>query len=461
MDAAMEADAMSPDAGDSAASVCPFTRGAMPSDTLGSSVPTGDAIPIQNIVVVMMENHSFDNYFAHLNKYAGRTNIESAPDTTTNVDSMGHAQPFTHAPHLCTLDTDHEWAGTHQEIDNGKMDGFAKVNDGFDLSALPDASAAADPTLSSGARSLWWYDERDLPFYYKLASTFAIADHYHASVPGPTWPNRLFLYAATSFGETYNLLLPDLSGYPYPGTPASVLDELEASQTKWMIYADGILSSLPIIYGFGFDGTARWGRSVTGGIADFMSAAQGGTLPPVSFVDPNLASELSNGGVGLDEHPPGDIQSGEKFVSDVVHALMQSPQWAHLALFVTWDEHGGFYDHVAPPSACAPDGIPPKLQDGDTTTGGFDMLGIRVPLIVVSPYAKSAYVGHHVYDHTSITRFIEAKFKLPALTARDANAEPPTDLFDFSNPAFATAPSIPDGAVDPAGLAYCTSTFGR
>jgi phospholipase C len=144
----------------------------------------------------------------------------------------------------------------------------------------------------------------------------------------------------------------------------------------------------------------------------------------------------------------------------LVHAVMTSPQWAHLALFITWDEHGGFYDHVAPPKACAPDQTPPMLQSGDTTPGGFDMYGVRVPLIVVSPYAKSAYVGHHVYDHTSITRFIEAKFKLPALTARDANAEPPTDLFDFSTPAFAKPPSIPDAVVDPAGLSYCTTTFG-
>src|SRR6202035_986905 len=110
----------------------------------------------------------------------------------------------------------------------------------------------------------------------------ATADPYHASVPGPTWPNRLFLYTATSFGETYNLVFPDLSAYPYPAVPASILDELEASQTKWMIYADGGLSSLPIIYGSS-NTTQRWGRSVTGSVADFMTAAQGGTLPAVSF----------------------------------------------------------------------------------------------------------------------------------------------------------------------------------
>ncbi|HEY8039508.1 MAG TPA: alkaline phosphatase family protein, partial [Polyangiaceae bacterium] len=145
---------------------CQFARGAMPSDTLGASTPIDSDIPIENIVVVMMENHSFDSYFGHLNKYAGRTDVESAPDGTSNADASGTAQPWTHAPHLCTLDTDHSWAGTHQEIDNGGMDGFARVNDGFDKSALPPTST--DPTLWSGARAMWWYDERDLPLYYQL-----------------------------------------------------------------------------------------------------------------------------------------------------------------------------------------------------------------------------------------------------------------------------------------------------
>ena len=141
---------------------------------------------------------------------------------------------------------------------------------------------------------------------------------------------------------------------------------------------------------------------------------------------------------------------------------MSSPQWPHTALFITHDEHGGLYDHFAPPAACAPDTIAPILVSGDTTQGGFDSYGIRVVLIAVSPYAKKGYVGHRVYDHTSLTRFIEARFALPALTARDANAEPPTDLFDFAQPpAFLSPPDIATPNVDPAGLAYCIGTFGK
>jgi phospholipase C len=435
---------------------CHFARGAMPVDTLGKSTPIDKDIPIENVVVVMMENHSFDNYFSHLNAYAQRTDIESAPDTATNPDASGQAQARAHAAHPCTLDTDHEWAGTHQEINGGAMDGFFTANDGYNKSALP--STSTDPSLWSGARSLSYYDERDIPFYYALASTFAIADHYHASVPGPTWPNRLYLYSGTSFGETYNLVFPDKTAYPYPGNPMSIVDELEASHVGWMMYTDtaGGFSSLNIVYETPGN---RWGRGVTGTIADFKAAAAAGSLPPVSFVDPDMLSELKNGD-GLDEHPPGDIQSGQKFAADVITALFNSPQWAHSALFLMYDEHGGFYDHVAPPKACAPDGTAPVLQQGDTTQAGFDMYGVRVPMIVVSPYARKSYVGHEVYDHTSVTRFIEAKFKLPALSARDANAQPPMDLFDFTKATFATPPSLPAATIDSNELTYCTTTFG-
>ena len=437
---------------------CTFKRGALPQDTLGKSYPIGDEMPIDNIVVVMMENHSFDSYLGHLNKYGSRTDVESAPDTASNPDATGGTQPYTHAPHLCTLDTDHSWSGTHAEIDTGKMDGFAMANEGYNKGALPATST--DPTLSSGARSLYWYDERDLPFYYKLANTFAIADHYFCSVPGPTWPNRRFLYAGTSFGGTATpSAFPDLTPYPFPGTnPATVLDELETKKVPWMYYSDGLaLGSVFITYGGA--AASRWHRTVLDSFAAFKTAAAKGKLPAVSFVDPDLTSEFKNGD-GLDEHPPGDIQSGEKFVSDVVHALTASPQWAHTALFITHDEHGGFYDHVAPPKACVPDDTKPVPSGGETIDGTFDMYGVRVILIAVSPYAKKGYAGHHVYDHTSITRFIEAKFKLPALTARDANAEPLTDLFDFSKPNFATPPDLPAPTVDPTELSYCETTFG-
>ncbi len=152
---------------------------------------------------------------------------------------------------------------------------------------------------------------------------------------------------------------------------------------------------------------------------------------------------------------------GQKFTSDVVHALFKSPQWKTSALFITWDEHGGIYDHVSPPAACAPDTMSPVLEKGDTTPGKFDRLGMRVPLLVVSPFAKKAYASHAVYDHASITRFIETKFKLPALTGRDANAESLVDFFDFTSPPFATPPEMPEPGIDAAELSYCEQVFAK
>ncbi len=432
---------------------CQYARGDMPAATLGPTLLPDVPIPIDNIVVVMMENHSFDSYLGHLNQFANRTDIESADAGATNPDVDGAAVPWVHAAHPCTADTDHEWAGTHQEIDKGAMDGFVTTNDGWN----EPAGGGADPTLYSGARSMWWYDQSDIPFYYQLASTFALADHYHCSVPGPTWPNRMYLYAATSFGETTNIF-PDISAYPYPTNDATILDELEKRHVSWLLYSDGAPGAGTV---YGTAGANRWGRPILDGFKQFQMDAASGNLPQVSFVDPNLDSETMGGG-GTDEHPPGDIQSGELFVSQVVQSVMSGPQWAHTALFITHDENGGFYDHVTPPAACAPDGIQPILDKGDTTQGGFDLYGIRVLLLAVSPYAKKAYVGHTLYDHTSITRFIEAKFNIPALTARDANATPPMDLFDFTDPpAFLTPPTLTTPTVDPTELSYCEATFGK
>ena len=180
-------------------------------------------------------------------------------------------------------------------------------------------------------------------------------------------------------------------------------------------------------------------------------------MPQVVFIDGNITEDVN----GNDEHPPGDIQTGQKFVSDRVHDLMASPQWKDLALFITWDEHGGTFDHVVPPTACAPDGVAPILTNAadKAVTGGFNQYGVRVPFITVSPYAKRGYVSHRLYDHTSITRFIETKFKLPALSWRDANADPLLDLFDFRNPPFVQPPTIAVPTVNADQMAQCQTLF--
>jgi phospholipase C len=157
-----------------------------------------------------------------------------------------------------------------------------------------------------------------------------------------------------------------------------------------------------------------------------------------------------------DEHPPSNVQVGQNFTAGIINSLFKSPNWSSSVLFLTYDEHGGFYDGVVPPKAVAPDSIPPMYQSGDVP-GGFDQYGIRVPVAVISPYSKPHYVSHDVYDHTSILRFIEMRFGLPNLTQRDLAANPMRDFFDFSEPSFAQPPVLPAAVIDPAQLAACAS----
>lgn len=433
---------------------CAFKRGAMPAATLGQTSPVGEKIPIDTVIVLMQENRSFDSYFSKLGEYAHRSDIEVAPDGATNPDRIGsdggELHPFQHAPHLCFTDTNHEWKESHLQVNGGRMDGFFQTNEGYsELSWVPES-------LRSGERALYYYDQRDIPFYYELAKTFGIGDHYHSSVIGPTYPNRMFLYSATSFGLTYNKI-----AYPPrrvdDRTPTMIFDELTDKGVTWNIYKDGTFPGVAVVNGLGaFD---RWGWGRVKKMDEFFKDAKRGSLPQVVFVD----GHLGNAGITHnDEHPPADVQIGQRWVAEVVTSVMASPQWPHTAFFLTYDENGGIYDHVPPPVACTPDDLEQRVEHrADRSLGGFDRLGMRVPVIVVSPYAKPAYVSHVTYDHTSITRFIEARFELPALTRRDANADPMFDFFDFDHPAFLTPPQFTLPEVDETELRYCKKTYKR
>jgi phospholipase C len=287
-----------------------------------------------------------------------------------------------------------------------------------------------------------YYTADDLPFYYWLANEFAIADHYHASVAGPTWPNRMYLYAASSFGAAHNdFVEPD----------KLLFDYLDMRQVSWKIYVSTTAGAA--IFTSKFIGYSQAGHVFN--IEEYFKDAAAGTLPQVAFVDPGIARE---GYAQNDEHPPAIAMLGETFSASVIDALTKSPNWDRSALFLTYDEHGGLYDHVAPPPACPPDDIPAKLYPDDTQAG-FDQLGVRVPLIVVSPYAKKHFVGHKTYDHTSIVRFIEARHKIPALTNRDANAEAPWEMFDFKGAPHADPPAISIPTVAQSKLDACKAVF--
>jgi phospholipase C len=299
-----------------------------------------------------------------------------------------------------------------------------------------------------GQRVMGYQDHTTIPFYFALARTFAIGDRYFAGVMTSTWPNRLWLMAATSFGIGDNSFVT----IDTPATPVeNVMRELDAAGRTWKDYTDGPhMISFFEHYGF-LQSTVKNFADVR---CDLMNDITNDTLPDVSFVMGNETVEFSDEG-------PSDLPGiGGIVVENIIRTLWASPAWKDTVVFIIYDENGGTADHVPPADACAPDDMAPHDGNGNAFTGDFKHTGFRVPMTVVSPYAKAHYVSHTVMDHASITRFIEARFGLPAMTGRDANATPPFDMFDFKNPPFLTPPSITDTTtVDPTVLASCKQTL--
>jgi phospholipase C len=395
----------------------------------GTCVPTNpNNLPIDHIVVLMQENRSADTYLGQLNS-EGQPDYEAEP-TTGNPDPTNPLNPpivpFHKTTYCEVADLDHSWNGTHNEVDGGAMDGFTAAN--------------VDPADPTGSRAMGYYDETDLPFYYGLYNTFATGDRYFCSVLSQTFPNRLYLLAGTSFGHIRN----DVFYSPHD----SIFNLLDQYAVTWRIYA----AQYPAGYGsLLFSYAAARSAQHLFPMTQYYADLAAGTLPDVSFVDPELMDTATKEN---DEHPPANVQVGQKFVADVINGLMSSAEWESSVLFFAYDEHGGFYDHVVPPAAPIPDDIPPMLEPGDVP-GAFDQYGVRVPAVVVSPYAKSHFVSHVVHDHTSILRFIEYRFGLPSLTNRDAAADPMLEFFDFDNPPFVSPPSLPEATIDQAQLDAC------
>jgi phospholipase C len=255
-----------------------------------------------------------------------------------------------------------------------------------------------------------YYTKRDLPYYYKLYKKFSTSDSFFCAVLSQTFPNRYYLLAGTSFGEIRNNI-PNLSGPQYTArTIFNLMDEASPA-ISWKIY----YSDLPFAALFGYVrnnklGTNAFAMGTNDATNPLLLDAAAGTLPQVSYVDPAFTGEAEN-----DEHPPTNIQKGQAFTAKIINALMNGPAWQSTVVFLTYDEHGGYFDHVPPPAACLPDATPPNLLGGDEP-GAFDRYGIRVPMVAISPFSKKGFVSHKTYDHTSILRFIENRFDLPALT---------------------------------------------
>ncbi len=393
--------------------------------------PGSDQLPeITAIIVVMMENHTYDSVLGMLGRGDGFAIGADGRPTATNPWPLTStfAPPFRDAqvrafpmPTPCQVPAHpfNTWDAGHVSYEWGRMTGFVKSQ--------------------SGPVSMGYYDKTTMPFVNSLAATFPVCDRYFSSVMAQTFPNRRYLMGGTSLGQIDDTLNFDR---PPNGT---IFEALNAHGIPWHNYYNDNPSSL--IWTYLVSEPAVTSKLVH--IGQFFTDAAAGTLPAFSLVDPNFGTSS--------EENPQDVQFGDQFLSQVVNAVMTSPQWASTLLVWTYDEGGGYYDHVPPPFAPRPDLVPPKLASTDRP-GSFGRYGFRVPSGVVSPFARPDYVSHVVHDHTSVLKLVETKWNLPALTRRDAFADDLLDCVDLVNPpAFRTPPALAP-PIDPTSDNGCQST---
>ena len=333
---------------------------------------------IQHIVIVMMENRSFD----HLLGWHPTADARQEGLSYTDADGTAHST-YPLAPDYMGCghpDPDHSFEGSREAVNGGAMDGFlvAGENDEY---------------------AIGYYVEQDRPFMSALARHYTTADRFFGSILSATYPNRMFQHAAQT---------DRLENSFEPSTLPTIWDRLEAAGVSARYY----FSDLPFL--------ALWGTkyaAITSTYSEFLADAAAGTLPAVSMVEPRfLIEEL---GTCTSEHPHCDVRAGDAFLAETFHAVASGPDWASTVFIVTYDEGGGFFDHVAPPRAAAPNDVDPDVVDGKA------LLGFRVPVIIASPWSKGnptrPRVNSKVYDHTSVLKLIEWRWKLQPLTARDAS----------------------------------------
>jgi phospholipase C len=353
---------------------------------------------IRHVVVLMMENRSFDHFLGWLPNADGETL------GLTYYDSAGLPHP-THelAPDYqgCLHpDPDHSYQGGRAEYDGGRNDGWLRAG-------------------SNDVYSIGFYDQDDLPFTGGAAQHFTTFDRYFPSILSETFPNRIYQHAGQSdrISNTFTL-----SALP------TIWDRLAGKGLRGRYY----YSDLPFL--------GLWGPKYVGIsrlIDRFFADAAAGDLPEVAFVDGLFAQEAT--GTGNDDHPHVDIRNGEDFMNKVYSAVVHSPNWKDTVLFINFDEWGGFFDHVPPPVAA----IPPVTRAAGDTDG---RLGFRVPALLISPWSRRGHVAHRQYDHTSVLRMIEWNWGLAPLSIRDAAANNLADELDFAHPHLrAPAFAVPSG----------------
>jgi phospholipase C len=347
--------------------------------SLDASLPSPELSGVEHVVVVMMENRSFDHLLGWMPNANGRQaglqyldNSGTAHATYRLTDFVGCAHP----------DPDHSFAGGRSEYNGGKMDGWLR-------------------TSTNDIFTIGYYAEEDLPMFSTLARNYTTLCNYFPSILSSTFPNRIFQHAAQTDRLSNTL---DLSMLP------TIWDRLQQAGVSAKYY----YSNVPFL--------ALWGLNYIG-ISDlyaqFLADAAAGTLPAVSFVDPWFT--ILDDGSGNDDHPHADLRKGEIFLREVVTALANGPEWSKTVLVINRDEWGGFFDHVVPPRVIAPNAVDTDLVNGKA------LLGCRVPVVVVSPFTRGnpdkPRIDSMVYDHTSVLKLMEWRWQLPPLTSRDASNE--------------------------------------
>jgi phospholipase C len=356
--------------------------GTSPAAARGRRVAKVDT-PIKHLVIACQENRSFDHYFgyAQLVQTAGF----GPPAGYSQPDAAGNPHHPFEFTSLKTPDPPHSWSAVHEQWDGGAMDGFFK------------SSAAR---IGNGDAAIGYYTAAELPFYYGLFDDSALVANYFCSLLGPTWPNRFYFAAGTSGGITTN----GVWGYGIFDYPI-ILDLLDEAGVTWGIYNMN-WDSVP--FGntdnvFVFWKNFAHDQRTLGSKGSFLNDARKGRLPQVSWLVSSFAHQK-------DEHPPADVSVGMSLQAELITAVRESPLWGSSAFLLTYDEHGGFFDHVAPPQVDAYG------------------LSVRVPLWVVSPYAKTGPVQSSLpAEHTSTLKLIEALHGLSPLSTRN-------HLFDTSTP---------------------------
>jgi phospholipase C len=344
-----------------------------------------------------MENRSFDHLLGWLPGADGRQDGLSYPDPDGVLRSTHHLTQL----HGCGYtDPSHSYEGGRAEFNGGACDGWL-TTPGNDLHAIG------------------YYVAEDLPFLGKAAVQWTVLDRFFTSMMGPTFPNRVISLA----GQTDRI-----DNSQVPSTLPTIWDRLAAKNLTGRNY--GALTSSHL-----------WGlkyASIIRPISQFYSDAAAGTLPHVAFVDPDFTDDF-----GGSYHPPDDVRNGEAFLGAIYRAVTTSPAWKSSLLIITFDEWGGFFDHVAP-------GVAP-LTDIERNAGNTDGLrGFRVPTILISPFVKRGHVSSRVYDHASVLRLIESRWGLDPLTVRDAQANDIAAELDIANPVLAAqAIDVPPGPFVP------------